>query len=362
MIKRLLRKLSPVGLDISEQTVRAVQLERRDGRWWLHAAAAVPRAKPGAAMTVQEAERLAAVLERRGFRTGSVVVGAPAGSGEASVLELPGRSSGAPVEQIARGEMARSLKCEGHDLEIGLWELPTAPQPQGKPAPSAAPVATMVVACRTAAADALAAVLGQAGLEVAAIDAPCLALARVCESWLAPAAVGAILELAPESARAVVTYGRAVVYERTLPEGSVSALRSVLAEQLDLEPEVASYLLAHHGLDGAPPEEAAVAARFERARRVIADRLGLLAAEVQRSVAYAGGRYPGSGAGRLLIVGDGAQTPGLDRVLAESTGMEARVVRPCDAGDVPDAYNEFGRDATLSLAFGLATWRGEDVA
>lgn len=362
MIHRLTRKLSPVGLDIAAEVVRAVQLERREGRWWLHAAATIPRTKAGAAMTVDEAERLAAVLERRGFRTGSVVVGAPVGSAEASVIELPGRATGAPVEQIARGEMARSLKCEGKDLEIGLWELPQPPQPQGKPAPAAAPVATMVVACRTAEVDALAAVLGQAGLEVAAIDAPCLALARVCDTWLAPAAVGAILELAPESARAVVTYGRAVVYERSLPEGAISALRKLLAEQLDLEPEVALYLLAHHGLDAALPEDAGVAARFERARRVIADRLGLLAAEVQRSVSYAGGRYPGSGVGRLLIVGDGAQTPGLDRVLGEFTGMETRVVRPCDAGDVPDSHNESGRDATLSLAFGLATWSGEDVA
>ncbi|MGH7130760.1 MAG: hypothetical protein ACREJO_02310 [Phycisphaerales bacterium] len=358
-MQRLFRKLSPIGLVVGPESACAVQLVRSGQRWRLHAAASLARSQPGAGLTADEAERLVSVLDRRGFVFGHVVSAAPVGSCESAVLELPSRASGAPVEQIARGEMARTMRCDATAIEVGAWELPSG----GKPGNGAGgPAGTMVVACRSVEAEALVLAMADAGADVVAIDAPCLALARSCADWLTPGAVSAVLELGPDSARTVVTYGHAVIYERMLPEGSMAALRKALADQLKIEPEVARYLLAHHGLDGPAPEDATVGRRLDEARRTMSDRLGALVEEVRTSIAYSGARYPGTGNGRLLLVGEGAQTPGLEKLLGEGTGIETRVVRPVDMADIPDALNEAGRDASLMGALGLALWREEEGA
>lgn len=356
MINRFFRKLSPIGLVVGPESASAVQLVRSGQRWRLHAAASLARSQPGAGLTAEEAERLVSVLDRRGFVFGHVVAAAPVGACESAVLELPSRATGAPVEQIARGEMARTMRCDAGAIEVGAWELPSG----GKPGNGAGgPAGTMVVACRSAEADAMVGAMADAGADVVAIDAPCLALARSCADWLTPGSVSAVLELGPDSARAVVTYGYSVIYERMLPEGSMGALRKALAEQLKIEPEVARYLLAHHGLDGPAPEDATVG-RLDEARRTMSDRLGALVEEVRTSIAYSGARYAGTPGGRLLLVGEGAQTPGLEKLLGEGTGVETRVVRPVDVADIPDALNEAGRDASLMGALGLALWNEEE--
>jgi hypothetical protein len=40
------------------------------------------------------------------------------------VLEMPPKSSTAPIEQLARMELARTQKCAPDSFEMGFWELP----------------------------------------------------------------------------------------------------------------------------------------------------------------------------------------------------------------------------------------------
>src|SRR3954451_23592560 len=99
---------SPIGLDLGGRTIKAVQLVCAQGKWCLHAAVALPQPEVNQPVVPQTARYVREALFRHGFVGNRIVLAAPATQLEMDVLELPPRSSGAPVEQIARSELART--------------------------------------------------------------------------------------------------------------------------------------------------------------------------------------------------------------------------------------------------------------
>src|SRR4051794_35623253 len=112
------RSRTPIGLDVAGRWVKAVQLSRTATGLRLAAAARVARADPAAGFSEADAQVLAGVLERAGFQGHDVVLGAPREMLLSDVLELPPRASGAPIEQLARVELARANKCDPASFEL----------------------------------------------------------------------------------------------------------------------------------------------------------------------------------------------------------------------------------------------------
>ncbi|MEO1237322.1 MAG: hypothetical protein AAFX76_11095, partial [Planctomycetota bacterium] len=69
--------LSPIGVELSARSLRAVQLESRVGGWRVRDAVSLNRPVGDAALGIEEASRLAGVLRRRAFVGDRLVVSLP---------------------------------------------------------------------------------------------------------------------------------------------------------------------------------------------------------------------------------------------------------------------------------------------
>lgn len=364
-----------IGVDVGSRTVKAVQFGRErwgDGVWRIVAVAEMPRSETGhaapptatgagtnggaasAAANVHvlkpaEVARLAGTLERQGFVGSDVVLAVPTDKLATSVLDLPPRSSQAPLEQIARMELARAHRCAPDSFEMGSWDLPAAAR-----AAKATPV--MAVACSHADATALIDPFEAEGLNVRALDVRACALARACQSLLGPAGtITAMLDVGWSAANLSLLHQGVVIYARSLPDGGVCKLYQTLRARLNLDAEVIDYLLAESGLGDAgstqspaqrkPPADAAglIAAHFEAAVQ-----------ELKVSLQYARHQYPETSVSRLLVAGGGACIRGVASHLSRAMGIEARTAAPSDVAQWTAAVAAACESPALTLAVGLS--------
>ncbi|MEM1329203.1 MAG: hypothetical protein AAGG07_01450 [Planctomycetota bacterium] len=151
-----------------------------------------------------EATRLARVLERRGWRGHPVRLIAPQGIVRAAELSLPPRSSGAPVDEIARQECRRLFGLDG-GFELSLVPLPAGRETGVEPA--------LAIACGHDAAEGVLAPLERAGIEVTAFEPAVTALSRAAGS-------GAVLtlDLGAGSSMIVTSVDGEARYQRELPD------------------------------------------------------------------------------------------------------------------------------------------------
>jgi type IV pilus assembly protein PilM len=369
------RTRSPVGVDVGARTVKAVQLGRDrfgDGRWRVTAAAEVPRDDvAGAAsapvqahvVTAGEVRRLMGTLERQGFVASDVVLAVPDERVVSSMLELPPRSSQAPIEQIARMEVARAHRFAPDSFEMGCWDLPAAAR-----ATRQTPV--MAVACTHADAAAVMDPFEAEGLIVLALDVKAAALARACAPLLRAEGGGitGIVDLGWSGASLSLMHQGVAIYGRTLGDCGISKLYHTLTGRLGLEIEVIDYLLADSGLtahDAAPGEGAPPAPAAKKGKNA-KDAAGLIAAhfeaavhELQVSLTYAQHQYPDTPLSRLLVVGGGGCIRGVTDHLRAALGIEARAVAPADLAACAPAAAAKCASPGLTLALGLAQFTEE---
>src|SRR5205823_4093664 len=114
------RNITPIGIDAGGRSIAAVQLDWSGGAGpAITAASIIARqpATPESPLSTTETAALEEVLYRQGFTGRDVVVGIPDHALLTEVLELPPRSSGAPLEQLARMEIARTHKRDPASFE-----------------------------------------------------------------------------------------------------------------------------------------------------------------------------------------------------------------------------------------------------
>jgi Tfp pilus assembly PilM family ATPase len=352
MIGRLSSSYSLIGVDMGARVIKAVQTRTRAGQRSICAMSEVRRTTRDAVPSEAELRALMATLSRQGFRGRRMVVCAPRTSSISAVLDLPPRSSGAPVEDLARAELSRTLKCNAGELELGLWELPTI----GRGPSATASSSSMLVAFKTSESEQIVSAFEDVGAEVVAIDAPCLAMARAAAGACEPGTITTMLEIGRAGGRAVVLLGKAVIYERALPEGSVDALLRGLGEHMRIDDEVAEYLLLRVGFGAPPRDEEFAWQRLDEARRYLADRLAWLVRELQASIAYASGRYHSARQGAVLLTGTGAAMPEIGAYFAMGLGLPCRVLRPRDVAGVDALLGGLELDPGMTMATGLSGW------
>jgi len=383
--KRLhLRTHSPIGVDVGARTVKAVQLGRdrlsaATGGWRVTAAAEVPRdevAQPAAGapaqagsqfktshvMTPSEVHRLMGTLERQGFRGGDVALAAPSERVVTSMLELPPRSSQAPLEQIARMEVARAHRFAPDSFEMGCWDLPAAAR-----ATKQTPV--MAVACTHTDAAAIMDPFEAEGMNVVALGVKPAALARACAPLLAADthAIIGIVDLGWTGAALSLMHQGVAIYGRTLGDCGLYKLYHTLSTRLGLEIEVIDYLLSESGIAGPATAAAPVApppprvSGGPRKTKAATDAAGLIAAhfeaavhELEASLSYAQHQYPNTPLSRLLVVGGGGCIRGVTEHLRATLDIEARSVAPSDVSPVAPAVAQKCGSPGLTTALGLA--------
>jgi Tfp pilus assembly PilM family ATPase len=322
---------SPIGLDVSGRGVAAVQLAGRGQSRRISAFAWLPRT--GDAFTPEECTRTRGVLERNGFRGKEIVLAAPDAALRTAPLELPPRSSGAPIDQLARLELARTHKLDQGALEIAVWDMPGA---------GGAGTSVLAAALPHADADRLLAPFDAAGFDAVAIEPRVCALCRLAARAAEPSAVTGIVEVGEDAAVLAVIHQWCVAYERVMPECGIGPLRKELAHQLQVQPDVVDLLL------GGGPASAGMPAEGFALIVALAESLGT---EIKTAVEYVGRQRAGGVASDLVLVaGPGASVPGVEPAVAAAFGATVRPLTPTVA--FPGASG--ASSPALATATGLA--------
>jgi Tfp pilus assembly PilM family ATPase len=300
-----------IGVELSPRWLKAFQILKRGQP----VCARVERRAPDVPFSGDDASVLAGVLERAGFAGRRVVLVPPRDHVLMDVVELPPRSSGAPLGELARIELARTNRCDPHSFELGWWELPSTGRGGDQ---SHVFAAAMPFSRSTPILDAC----DEAGLEVHAIDAPPNALAR-SYGHTPP---DAMLDIGWSGGMLCVMHSGLVVYERTIDEAGLRTVIGPLATRFGIPSEaVEQLMLASAG--GEAGQDHPLASELRGPTNEYLDRV---ATEVQRSLAYMAHRHPQWRLHTLGFTGDGACLSGLREKLASVLG--ASVSAPAGVG------------------------------
>ncbi len=336
--------------------LRAAQLCRAGAGWGVAATAAVPRAEPEAPLDGRDVQRLIAAMRQRGFRGSQVVLTAPPEQLLTGMLELPPRSSGAPVEQLARVEMSRLHKRDVSTFELACWDLPS-------PARAAQSTHVMAVAYAHSDADALLDLFEGQGLNVCAIDTQGWALIRACALMLADGfAVNLIVDLGWDVAQASLVHQGVIVYERGLSDAGLGRLEERACRVLKCDRDAARRAIFAAGIGPDRPDTAARAddegGPQTALDQAIRDHFQEAADDLRISMSYVQHRYPDARPGRVLLAGEGAVIPGLGEFLGSAVGIEAVPVVPVglEPGRGDGAAENANPPAALAKAIGLALY------
>jgi len=346
------RDISPIGLDIGDRWIKAVQLGR-GGR----VLAAARFRRRGTELDDAQIARIESVLHRRGFTGRRVVLSAEPRSLTGAVITLPPASSGAPLDQIARAELARIARRDPAAVQVGWWPVPAPAGARQHECTHA-----MAAACPRAEIESIVARFEAAGLEVESIDAPAWALARGVGAMLRAEGAGSelrgVLDLGWNLATVVLLRDGAPIYERTLEELGVAALETQLREGLGVNEEVAAHTIERIGAPAARGVTSLTrgadpwAGEPDDGARAVGDFLARVAREVAASIVYLGHRYPSWSIAEIIGVGGGAMIPGACETIGAALGLPARTATwpgPADDDAASAARADFIQAAGLAL-------------
>lgn len=346
---------TPIGLDVGPRTIAAAQLARAGGGWRLEASALIDR-PPDAGMVLRDTEavRIGQILLRQGFARRDVVLAVPDQRLVMSMLELPPRSSGAPIEHLARVEMARAHRLESGagGFEMACWEVPGPPR-------AAAGSHMMAVACRHGDADELIDGLQGSRLRVAVLDVRAWAIARACLPAKGAEGAGprvrAVLELSEDAALLVIVHEGRPAYERLIAEGALGHLRAAIRTKLGVEGEVADFIFSNLrlGPDGGRDDHGG----GREATVVAGEHFDNLASELRTAIGYAEHRFEAE-IDCLFLQGTGAAIPGVVAHLSGLIGIPAKALHPADVVTVPAGSPPSAHSPALMTAVGLAMHDG----
>ena len=334
---------SPIGVDVGERYIKAVQFSRNGGKWQISAAAGLKRNSQDPGITGAEVRRLREKLSESGFRGNRLVLAVPNEKLLTGIMELPPVDSGAPIEMLARSELARMHQCDAQSFEMASWQLPA-------PARAANTTFMMGAACTHADADSLLDCFEAEGFRVERLEIQSQAMARACGPLLnASMGLAGILDLGWTAPRLVLLYNGVVIYQRKLPKSAYGAMVENLASELSLDVAQAEKMLSD--TNQAHPHTQTVGDCLDRYVAGIIE-------EMTIPLSYVSNQYPDAASDRLLLVGGGARLDGLAESLAEAMDWPVCAARMAELADGPESLDrDYG--STLVVAAGLA-WAEED--
>jgi hypothetical protein len=354
MLRSLMKKTGGpvVGVDICSRTLSAAHVGGHGASRvpLLNCAVTLERRSRGSLPSVDDLRLLANQMRVAGFEGTDVIVTAP------DVLELPPAAGGAPIDMLAISELARVHRKEPGAIAASRWDIPSPER--AKPG-----TYTMAVGLAHEQGEKLVAAFAEAGLRVVGIDSRVTALGRMAGlAWSLQeqgleAGLSGVVDLGYSRAQLVMTHsdgaaGKApvVVYERAIEAGGLSRVLSQMHQRLGISSEAAHALLRGRETETDSPGIAELA---RAGRGIVSDYFESFLSEVQRSMHYAGQRYPSLSMRCVWLCGPGAMVRGIGdrlRSLLQTRVVELSAKR-CFAVRVGSAL---GGDTTCMIAAAVA--------
>lgn len=312
-MKSARRTPTAIGLHIENGEIHAYQVTPGGA-----IGVSVPRHGVGADGSMErvseaEAARVWSVLRRHGFQGTRLSMLAPASKMCIAPVPGPPLSSGAPVEQLVRSEVARTLRCDASALELGFWELP--PPPRAREADAGE---YLVAAISHGDAEACIDPFESSGLIVERLVPAVDALPRVLRVDDA-----VLFDVGGEAGTLLLSRDGAPMYQRRIPECGHGAIVDRVVRLLRVDREAARHLVDAYGVTTSDNDGVSSRAEGARAVREAADGV---ATQIMDSLRYVAHRFGSVNVGRVLLTGCGAATPGLCEWVEAQTGLDVRVL------------------------------------
>lgn len=336
-------RIGPIGVHLGGRWIAVAQVARAHKGDRLLTSAVIERPEPGEPVSQRDIARLEGVLDRRGFRGTRVALAAPEDLAFSSVLELPPRSSGAPIEQIARAEMARIHQVDADAFRMGSWDLPSSQRARQS-------TSVLAVGATHASMGTLVDLFEPLGFEIAFIEPRCCALGRACQAVLAePTEV--IIDLGWNASRLLLTFNGVIAYERALAASGVARLDQTLRDHLETETRLLDHVLATLLAEPSAARDRRSPGRSGEVREFVREWALRIAREADGAAAYAERQFAAPLPTRILLTGPGTAIAGIDETIGELSGIPARSLA---AGDLVPCRPETASDARLATAIGVA--------
>lgn len=345
-------KLSAIGLEIDAHEFRAVQLVQTAHGINTLAWAIFPRKVLGgfeSRTALPEPDELrwaSSILERRGFVGHLVSIASPTSACSSHVIELPPVDSGAPIEQLARIEVARARRCSPGEFELGYWSLPSRGRTQE----------SLAVACPRTVIDQTMETFASGGFVIAGMDLMELAIQRGSQAGLATVEneINASLHIGWNSSLAVLSLGETVIYVRRIERGARSVW-DLATERYRLSSEGADAIV--DDMQSYEPTDASIKIRKELWSGFSTE----IVSELDVAMTYVSHSYRSSPFGKIRLSGYAAANPAvidrLDKVLGiDVVYAPPRAIVERANGESGDAAMEkvWSQACRLTAAFGLA--------
>ncbi len=341
MISKVKVQRSAIGLDIDGHEFKAVQLERDGQESRVAAWAVFPRLNQedvtqDASNPLPDQKELAwaaSILNRRGFSGREVSLAVPSRFCTQHQFELPPKESGAPIDVLAKAEVARERKCDPHEIELGHWALPQ----RGRT------TETMAIACTQNTIRSMADGAHDAGLEVVGIDLSELTVLRAAQRKLPDSSVDgnrpihAVLHFGWGHSTVVVTLGNQLSYVRRIHQGAQSVWEQARAK-FGLSENGARAVLGDIDIhDGDEQLSKIRAACWKKASAQIASELDV-------AFAYVSHAFRMAPMGHIALCGYGSQSQTLRTQLDQIMGV------PLVDTAVPELLNAVSGQGSASVA------------
>ena len=344
----------PIGVSFDSRWIRAAQLRRLGAGWEAVALLRLERRGEGLGRVLGAADGaiLGGALRRQGFVGGRVVLAGASPAVPLMGLDLPPRSSGAPLAQIAAMEVARAHRLAEGTFALATWDLPEG---QGR-AGRGEQTSVMAAFCPHAVGETLCASLDGTGLGVVGQDPEARAAARALGPLMAGAGSVALVRSGwDELEVCLVGAGRTLVFHRSIPEQGLSALYRAIGQRTGLRREVVDVVLEGPGEAAREERRSGEMTRREVAR-CVGEHVHSSAAEVQRSVSYAAGRLGLGEVRGVLLDGEGASLPGLGEAIGGRLAASWRVAVAGSLVRIGPGLARLASCPALAGALGAATW------
>jgi len=322
---------SPIGVDITSDRLRLLQLHRCGGVWAVRDKIELPRLRPGQPFDRDEAHRLAGVLRRRSFIGSEVIVALPNCDLIRGLIEVKASSGSDPLLDAAL-DIERTHGLEPGTYELAAW-LPPASGARRQ-------AAVCVNGTPHDVAEVILSAFDAAGLYITAIDSRACALSRVIDTEDRHGVhLTAVLDIEHDGAELALLHRGGVVYQRPLIDAGLEHAVQRMADG-GLDEKTSEYALRNIGLsDFQDPRNA----RIHEALRSYAQ--GLIQ-EAQPALDYAARVYSELPIERFALVGEGAGVPLLGFELRQQLKLDSTSAQPSRVTGLED-------DRAYGVALGL---------
>ncbi len=320
-------RVTPVGIDVGGDAVRAVQLRRIGDGYVVTRMGSLhlPGDSNLQSNTQAAAKRIGSWLSQMGFRKRDCVMGLSAPDVELHAMELPDSIKPAQAKQAARWEVERLMSFEEGTATVDYWPIPESRQMTS----SAIGVAASPTAFET-----LQPICERARFRCLRLDATPCALARFGSLYRGPVSqsdVWGVLDLGARQTRLIICVAQVPILVRSFNKGG-QKWTDQLAEALSISSKAAERHKKDHGIGAAKQqrrkndgEMAAGGPVAEMIYNVLREELGGVIAELERSYKYVIRCFSDRPCGPLLLAGGAASMPNLASLLTNKLGIEVVV-------------------------------------